>query len=118
MERWFLGGAVLALLILLFDKPLAEQIVSSVKHEPMAPIPLPEAAPVVAATSACSDCQCGSSSTPVQDSVITAQLAPLSSAPKLRVTPDGPSMLIRVVPRPPQRIAWASTQQLGNSVVL
>jgi hypothetical protein len=109
MEKWFLAGAVLALLILLFDKPLADEIYSQIQPQPVIATPL--SAPTVAVTSACDECNCGSASAPsALDSPITIQ-APISSAVLPRVRPDGPAnQLIVVKPTPPS----GSTQQLGN----
>jgi hypothetical protein len=114
MEKWFLAGAVLALLILLFDKPLADEIYSQA-HQPMPVIPGPPSAPAVTTTAAvastCDECNCGSASAPsVLDSPITIT-APLSSAVLPRIRPDGPAnALIVIKPTPPS----GSVQQLGN----
>ena len=88
MERWFLGGAVLALLILLFDKPLAEEIISETQHVPMAAPQAPT--PVIVQANGCNKNS--------QDSSHTAQ-GPLSSLPAVR-SPDG----------------FTQVQQFGNAL--
>lgn len=46
MEKWFLGGVVVALLILLFDKPLAADIIAQVPGQALVPPPANVAIPM------------------------------------------------------------------------
>jgi hypothetical protein len=77
MERWFLAGAILALLILLFDNPLAEDILAQGQviqgpMAPSAPTPIPVSVPV--AVQPTSDCTCGANPAPTDSVHIQAPL--------------------------------------------
>jgi hypothetical protein len=84
MERWFLAGAIAGLLILLFDKPLANDITSQFIQQPFSPpVPPPDVIPPNLPAGS----GCGCADTPTIG--VAASLSPIST-PGSPVAPGTP----------------------------
>lgn len=112
MERWFLAGAITGLIILLFDKPLANDIIGQVTSQPMATAPLSVTDKILPSNSASTDCGCADAATANYSPSIAAPLSPS----QVLLPPAQPIQTAQQLYVPPAQQLRNTTQQLGNAV--